>query len=97
MMGCLIKMATDYVDAIARALQEYQTGTPVPNNVQPDQIYSDLAYGSLQDAPSVFDALFPVGNPNRQRILNRYACEQVGASIASGTPDAQNPIGQPCN
>jgi hypothetical protein len=91
------QLATDYTDAIARALQEYQTGTPVPNNVPPDQIYSDLAYGSLKDAPAVFDALFPLGNPNRQRILNRYACEQVGSTIGAGTPAEQNPIGQPCN
>ena len=91
------QLATDYTDAIARALQEYQTGTPVPNNVPPDQIYSDLAYGSLKDTPAVFDALFPLGNPNRQRILNRYACEQVGSTIGAGTPAEQNPIGQPCN
>jgi hypothetical protein len=51
----------------------------------------------LQDAPAVFDALFPVGNPNRQRIINRYACEGAGFAIGQGTPNQQNPIGQPCN
>ena len=95
--GCLIKMAAANADAIARALQEYQTGAPVPAGTNPDQIYSDLAYGSLQDAPAVFDALFPSGNPNRQRIINRYSCEGVGHSIGQGTPNQQNPIGQPCN
>ena len=49
------QMATDYVDAIARALQEYQTGIPVSIGTSPDQIYSDLAWGGLSDAP-VFDA-----------------------------------------
>ncbi len=91
------QMATDYADAIARALQEYQTGIPVATNSTSDQLYSDLAYGSLQDAPAVFDALFPVGNPNRQRIINRYTCESQGHPIDEGTPNEQNPIGQPCN
>jgi hypothetical protein len=91
------QMATDYADAIARSLQEYQTGIPVDTDVSPEQIYSDLAYGSLQDAPAVFDDLFPIGNPNRQRIINRYACEGAGFAIGQGTPNEQNPISQPCN
>jgi hypothetical protein len=91
------QMATDYADAIARALQEYQTGIPVPANSLPEQIYSDLAYGSLQDAPEVFNSLFPISNPNRQRIINRYSAEQAGHPIAEGTPQAQTPLGQPCN
>ncbi len=90
------QMATDYVDAIARALQEYQTGIPVSIGTSPDQIYSDLAWGGLSDAP-VFDATYPVGNPNRQRILNRYQAEQQGSPAGQGTPNQQNPIGQPCN
>ena len=32
-------MANQYVDAIASALQEYQTGTPVTTGTIPDQIY----------------------------------------------------------
>jgi hypothetical protein len=90
------QMATDYADAIARALQEYQTGIPVSIGISPDQIYSDLAWGGLSDAP-VFDATYPVGNPNRQRILNRYQAEQHGYPAGQGTPNQQNPIGQPCN
>lgn len=85
------QMATDYADAIARALQEYQTGIPVPDNSSLEQIYSDLAYGSFLDAPIVFDALFPNGNPNRQRIINRYAAEQSGNPIAQGTQNEQTP------
>jgi hypothetical protein len=67
-------MAIDNVDGIARALQEYQTGIPVATGASPQQIYSDLAWGGLSDAP-VFDATYPVGNPSRQRILNRYEAE----------------------
>ncbi|MEO5775291.1 MAG: hypothetical protein ABIQ27_00205 [Flavobacterium sp.] len=90
------QMATDYVDAIARALQEYQTGLPVPSTSSPEQIYSDMAWGGLSEAP-LFNTLFPEGSPDRQRILNRYAAEQTGHSIGEGTPQAQTQIGQPCN
>jgi len=90
------QMAQSYVDAIAKALQEYQTGTPVPSGTNPDQIYIDLAWGGLNDTP-IFEATYPTGNPNRQRILNRVACEQNGTPIGQGTPNHQNPIGQPCN
>ena len=96
MMGYLIKMATDYVDAIARALQEFQTGIPVAAGASPQQIYNDLAWGGLSGTP-VFDATFPIGNSNRERILNRTACEQNGTVIGAGTPNEQNPIGNPCN
>ncbi len=89
------QMATDYVDAIARALQEYQTGIPVPSTSIPEQIYSDLAWGGLSDAP-VFDAIYPVGNPNRQRILNRYEAEQRNLPIGV-IPNVQIPASLPCN
>ena len=91
-----LEMANSYVNALARALQEYQTGTPVPAATNPDQIYTDLAWGGLNDTP-IFDETYPVGNPDRQRILNRVACEQNGTPIGQGTPNQQNPIGQPCN
>lgn len=91
------QMATDYAVAIARSLQEYDTGIPVPDTTAPLQIYSDMAFASLADAPAVFDALFPAGNPNRQRILNRYAAESIGNVVGAGTSDEQFPIGQLCN
>ena len=91
-----LEMANHYVDAIARALQEFQTGIPVVTGASPQQIYNDLAWGGLNGTP-VFDATYPIGNPNRQRILNRVACEQNGTPIGQGTLFQQNPIGQPCN
>lgn len=91
-----LAMASEYVNAISRSLQEYQTGIPVPENQIPDQIYTDLAWGGLSKAP-VFDEKFPLGNPNRQRILNRLAAEQTGYSIGAGTKDEQKTIGKPCN
>jgi hypothetical protein len=90
------QMATDYADAIARALQEYHTGIPVPLGTSPNQIYSDLAWGGLSKTP-VFDALFPAGSSDAQRIINRYAAEQTGHPIGQGTPQEQTQIGQPCN
>lgn len=89
------QMAQSYVDALARALQEYQTGIPVPAGTNPDQIYTDLAWGGLKGTP-VFDVTYPVGNPDRQRIINRYNCEGTGHPIGQGTPNQQNPIGLPC-
>ncbi|MBG6060246.1 hypothetical protein IWX83_000009 [Flavobacterium sp. CG_9.1] len=91
-----LEMANYYVDAIARALQEFQTGIPVAAGESPQQIYSDLAWGGLNRTP-IFDATYPVGNPNRQRIINRVACEQNGTTIGAGTPNAQTPIGNTCD
>lgn len=90
------QMAADYVDAIARALQEYQTGIPVSLGTSPDQIYSDLTWGGLNETP-VFEATYPVGSLNRHRILNRYQAEQTGHPSGQGTPQKQTPLGQPCN
>ncbi|MFE3869590.1 hypothetical protein ACFX5E_16125, partial [Flavobacterium sp. LS2P90] len=90
------QIAESYVDAIARGLQEYQTGVPVQEGLNPDRAYSDLAWGTLQETP-IFEAIYPVGNQNRQRILNRYETEQSGNLAGQGTPQAQTPIGKPCN
>ena len=90
------QMAESYVDAIARALQEYQTGVPVVEGTSPEQNYSDLAWGTLQETP-IFESIYPIGNQNRQRILNRYQTEQTGLPAGQGTPQVQTPLGQPCN
>lgn len=88
-MECLIKIATDYVNAIASALQEYQPGLP-------QQVYDDLAWAGLEDT-TIFNTLHPVGSSSRQRILNRKAAEQTGHPIGQGTPQEQTNYGQPCN
>jgi hypothetical protein len=82
------QMATDYVNAIAAGLQEYQPGLP-------QQVYQDLAWGGLQEAP-IFNTLFPVGSSDRERIINRYTSESQGFPYGQGQ-QAQTPIGQPCN
>jgi hypothetical protein len=83
------QMATDYVDAIASALQEYQPGLP-------QQVYEDLAWGGLEEAP-IFSTLFPLGSSERNRIINRYYSESQGNSYGYNSPPVQTPLGQPCN
>ncbi|MFV5701485.1 hypothetical protein ACM55F_06395 [Flavobacterium sp. XS2P12] len=83
------EIANSYVSAIAAALKEFQPGLS-------QQVYDDLAWGGLYGTP-IFDTLLPVGNPNRERIINRYACEQTGSPVGQGTANLQSPMGQPCN
>lgn len=85
------EMADKYVDAMASALQEYDA-----NYIVPYQVYKDLAWGGLRDAP-VFNATFPPGSAERIRITNRYNAESTGHSVGDGTPNAQTPVGKPCN
>jgi hypothetical protein len=42
------QMATHYRETLARMLQEYDIGTVVPNNQQPQQLYMDLAWEGLR-------------------------------------------------
>jgi hypothetical protein len=90
-----VEMANTYVDAIGSALQEFQTGISVSYGSIPNQIYTDLAWGGLKDAP-IYKATFPEGSAARTRAENRYACEQTGRIVGPGTPNAQTPIGKPC-
>jgi hypothetical protein len=90
------EMANSYVEAIGAALQEFQTGVSLVNGVKPDQIYTDLAWGGLRDAP-IYGKIFPLGSAERLRIDNRLAAEQSGHEIGAGTAQQQTPIGQPCN
>jgi hypothetical protein len=83
------EIANSYVSAISAALQEYQPGLE-------QQVYDDMAWGGLIGTP-IFDTLFPAGNPNLERIMNRYECEQTGNPSGQGSPSQQNPMGQPCN
>ena len=84
-------MADRYVNAMASALQEYDNNSNVPY-----QVYKDLAWGSLKDAP-IFNATFPPGSADNIRILNRYSCESAGRPVVAGTPNEQKPVGKPCN
>ena len=91
-----LEMANQYVYSIASALQEYNTGVAVPDGGVPSQVYTDLAWGGLRDAP-VFYEKFTRGGTDDIRIKNRYASESVGNVIGQGTPNEQKPVGKPCN
>ncbi|UWY28882.1 hypothetical protein N4T20_02910 [Flavobacterium sp. TR2] len=85
------EMADKYVNAMAGALQEYDDNSTVPY-----QVYKDLAWGTLKDAP-IFDATFPSGSADNIRIINRTNAEATGHAIAQGTPYEQKPVGKSCN
>ena len=85
-----LEMANQYVDAIGSALQEYNKLND-PEGIIPYQVYSDLAWGGLIDAP-VFYEKFTPGNTDEIRIKNRYASESVGHKVGS-----ESPVGKPCN
>lgn len=79
-------MANLYVGVIASALQQYDNNYSIPY-----QVYEDMAWGSLQEAP-IFDSKFPPGSLERLRIFNRYASESRDAQTGN-----QYPIGKKCN
>jgi hypothetical protein len=86
-----LAMANRFVDAMASALQEFDG-----NFIVPSQVYKDLAWGGLKDAP-IFDATFPPGSADYVRIINRYNAEALGRAVDQGTPNEQSPVGKPCN
>ncbi|MDA6072116.1 hypothetical protein NJT12_21035 [Flavobacterium sp. AC] len=84
------EMANSYVQAMGKALQEFQTGQPAVNGI-PDQLYLDLAWAGLRDTP-IYEQTYPLGSPERDRIENRYYAE-----IRNGYSGGYYPIGTKCN
>lgn len=84
-------LANKYVDIIARALQEFNTGVPVGGDETPQQVYSDMAWGGLTST-EIFNTMHPVGSASRQRIEDRIFAETFNTTTGS-----QIPIGSPCN
>ncbi|OIQ17248.1 MAG: hypothetical protein BM557_08525 [Flavobacterium sp. MedPE-SWcel] len=78
-------MATKYVDILSRALQEYNTGIEVPENTEPDQLYKDLAWGGLQDAP-IYNTTNELTEEDRVRINKRYAAELFNITFGTEVP-----------
>lgn len=77
-------MAKEYVDILGRALQEFNTGIPVPPDSQPLQPYTDLAWAGLKDAP-IYQTTDLLTNSDRDRINNRYASEMMHNSYGGQT------------
>ncbi|MCC9016726.1 hypothetical protein [Flavobacterium lipolyticum] len=88
------QMAETYVNAIAAALQEFQTGNSAATSIK--QEYLDLAWGGLYKTP-VFDQTFPEGSADRSRILNRLICEQQGIDTQNHGGERQYPLGSKCD
>lgn len=85
-------MANKYVDAIASALEEYQTSTTgIPSSLADKQVFLDMAWSGLQNT-DVFDTKFPLGSANRTRILAR-----IGAELNGVYSQGQYAVGKPCN
>lgn len=84
------EMANTYVNAIASALQEYNKSDD-PNGIIPFQVYTDLAWGGLQEAP-IFKEKYPVGSSEYNRIVGRYNSESVNFTV-----NGQTVVGKPCN
>lgn len=87
-------IAKNYVDAIAAAIQEFNTGLPVTLGTA-SQVYTDLAWSGLFDT-TIFNTKYP-NNSNdsnfnvRQRIMNRYITEKNGSQYSTTSP-----VGTPC-
>lgn len=84
-------MANKYVDAIASALEDYQTNTGIPSSLADKQVFLDMAWSGLRDT-EVYKKKFPKGSTVDNRIFNRIAAEQNGVYY-----QGQYAIGKPCN
>jgi len=85
-------MANKYVDAIASALEEYQTSTTgIPSSLADKQVFLDLAWSGLQGT-AVYNKKSQEGIIDETRITARVSAEQTG-SYRQG----QYPVGAPCN
>ena len=87
-------IASNYVYAIASAIEEFHTGQPVGSSF-PRQIYLDMAKGGLTGT-TFFNKNYP-NDPNhknyndRIRIFARINTEKLGSQYGINTP-----LGTPC-
>lgn len=86
-----LEIAKYYVEAMAMTLQQYDA-----NFNTSYQVYKDLAWGTLKDAP-IFSKTYLPGSEESIRISNRYKAEALGRAVDQGTPNEQAPVGKPCN
>lgn len=84
-------MGNNYVSIIAVALQEYATGVTVPEGVEPEQMYKDLAWAGIwrMDSGTIFDNL--INGTDKARILNRKNTEMQRNTTFGMTPSSNNP------
>ncbi|GAA6767678.1 hypothetical protein AAFH68_36280 [Flavobacterium sp. CGRL1] len=82
------EIANWYIDIMASTLQEFNTGTPVTQSANIQQIYKDLAWSTLQGTP-IYNAKLTAAE--KERIQKTQAVEAKNKSRGS-----QNPTGKPC-
>ena len=86
----------DFTNILASALQEYQTGIPVPDNVEPQQVYKDLAWkgleGTFSNPNPIFLLEYPLGSPAHDRYdaVNAAEDHQLSSNQIA-------PVSTPCN
>ncbi len=88
-------IASQYVNAIASTIEEFDTGTPVASGF-PRQVYMDIAWAGLEGT-YVFNKNYPNDQTNknyadRNRILSRGSIERYNKPRGN-----QSPVGKPCN
>lgn len=79
-----------YIDLMASAIQEFQTGIPVPAGTA-DPFYVDMAWGSLQGTP-IYNSTTSLTAADKDRIGSERAAETYNQINGANTPK-----GQPCN
>ncbi|WP_298151765.1 SprT-like domain-containing protein [Flavobacterium sp.] len=88
------QMATTYVDSIARALQEFDTGTAVPANAEPLSLYKNLAWGGLHETIPYNNSLTPDEQAIVQAVTN---AEYHNLPFSDNNNVSHIPQGSPCN
>ena len=96
-----LTIAKEFTNVIARALQEYQTGNIVPDNMEPEQDYKDLAWQGLSgnfpnpnpdSMAQIFNLEYPIGSVKRIRFENINNAEDSQELSVGITPKST-----PCN
>jgi hypothetical protein len=95
------QMLENYIDVMADALQEFQTGIPVSNTGKADLFYHDLALSTMGGI-QFFKDLYPLDYnaptyEERRRITNRRDAEDNNKIIDDAENGIYIPKGKPCN
>lgn len=85
-------MGNHYVNIIGAALQEYDTGVPVPDGQSPQQLYTDLAWAGIWAPDSSYNQFNGVlTGADKARIYNRKNTEMDRSNAFGMTPSSNNP------
>jgi hypothetical protein len=95
------QMFENYIDVMANALQEFQTGIPVSSTEKAALFYHDLALSTMAKTP-IFEDRYPLGynSPTyeeRKRITYNREAENDNKTIDDAENGKYIPKGKPCN